>query len=328
MQAGAISQFYELPADFMQTGEVIAVATSLSPLAGEQSEDLLRWLVAVSLLGNEQLASLVLAPTGRCRLEVIAPAEVDNRTSAAGFGVSFALMFILFFSITMSSGYMLQSVSKEKENRTAEVLLTSLDAAGADDRQGDRAGVSGAVADGDLARRRHAAVQPGRDAAGQPWRRDLAGRLLVYLLLYFLLGYLVYSSALGALGALAPNAREGSQFTFVIILPLLIPLWFNSIFLNDPNGTLATVLSLFPLTAPTTMVTRLASTSVPAWQPVVGLILLAVTALVLRPLWQPASSAPTRCSPTPASTGRGCARSCWGVGRRGRRGGWGLGTGA
>ncbi len=35
-------------------------------------------------------------------------------------------MFILFFVITMSASYMLQSVVKEKENRTAEVLLVSL----------------------------------------------------------------------------------------------------------------------------------------------------------------------------------------------------------
>ena len=42
------------------------------------------------------------------------------------FGVSFIVMFILFFSITLSSGYMLQSVVKEKENRTAEVLLLSV----------------------------------------------------------------------------------------------------------------------------------------------------------------------------------------------------------
>ena len=42
------------------------------------------------------------------------------------FFVPFATMFIFFFSLTMSSGFMLQSVSKEKENRVVEVLLLSL----------------------------------------------------------------------------------------------------------------------------------------------------------------------------------------------------------
>ena len=278
LQAGAISQFYELPASFMQTGDVVAVAPSLSPLAGEQSQDLLRWLVAYNLLGNEQQASLVLSPLGAVQETVLAPAEVDNRSSVAGFGVSFALMFILFFSITMSSGYMLQSVTKEKENRTAEVLLTSLDS--------QQLMIGKVIGLGCVALMQMAIWLGGGMLLfnrGATLLASLGGVTLpagfwIYLLLYFVFGYLVYSSELGAIGALAPSAREGSQFTFVIILPLLIPLWFNSIFLNDPNGTLATVLSLFPLTAPTAMVTRLASASVPAWQPVVGLILLAAAA--------------------------------------------------
>jgi ABC-2 type transport system permease protein len=40
---------------------------------------------------------------------------------------------------------------------------------------------------------------------------------------------------------------------------------------------LATILSLFPLTAPVSMMTRLVTTGVPVWQPVVGLVLLATT---------------------------------------------------
>ena len=278
LHAGQISQIYLLPADFMQTGEVVVVAPSLSPLAGEQNENLLRWVVAANLLKDEQRADLVLAPTAAVQETAIAPAEVDNRSSAAGFGVSFALMFILFFSITMSSGYMLQSVVKEKENRTAEVLLTSL--------KPQELMIGKVVGLGCLALLQmtiwvgggRLLLNRGADLLAGLGSVTLPAGFWVYLVLYFLFGYLVYSSELGAIGALAPSAREGSQFTFVIILPLLIPLWFNSIFLNDPNGTLATVLSLFPLTAPTAMITRLASASVPAWQPVAGLILLAVTA--------------------------------------------------
>jgi ABC-2 type transport system permease protein len=82
---------------------------------------------------------------------------------------------------------------------------------------------------------------------------------------------------MGAVGALAPNAREAGQFTFAIILPLMIPLWFNFSIMEDPGGTLATVLSLIPLTAPVTMMTRLAVGDVPLWQLLVSVGLLAVT---------------------------------------------------
>jgi ABC-2 type transport system permease protein len=96
--------------------------------------------------------------------------------------------------------------------------------------------------------------------------------------LYFLLGYALYASALGALGALAPNLREGSQYTFILLLPLLAPLMLNSVFVEAPDGALATVFSLFPLTSPTAMPTRLVAGDVPAWQVLLGLALLVATA--------------------------------------------------
>jgi ABC-2 type transport system permease protein len=82
---------------------------------------------------------------------------------------------------------------------------------------------------------------------------------------------------LGALGALAPTVREGTQFTFLAIMPLLAPIWLNAAFTQAPDGALATALSLFPLTAPTAMATRLSVGHVPFWQPLVSLIGLIVT---------------------------------------------------
>jgi ABC-2 type transport system permease protein len=107
---------------------------------------------------------------------------------------------------------------------------------------------------------------------------SLSGAFLVWVALYFVFGYLVYASALGAVGVLAPTAREGAQFTFIVLLPLMIPLWLNTVFTQEPNGALATALSLIPLTSPLAMVTRLVSGSVPLWQPIVGLLGLAGTA--------------------------------------------------
>jgi ABC-2 type transport system permease protein len=101
---------------------------------------------------------------------------------------------------------------------------------------------------------------------------------VAWLALYFLFGYATYASAMGALGVLAPTAREGAQFTFLVLLPLMLPLWLNNVFMQEPNGDLATFLSLFPLTAPLAMVTRLAAGGVPLWQPIVGVLALAATA--------------------------------------------------
>ena len=208
----------------------------------------------------------------------MAPQSTGNADSPLGFVVPFAVMFILFFVITMSAGYMLQSVSKEKESRTAEVLLTSLRPR--ELMLGKVVGL-GAVAlfqmtiwlaGGQLLLRGGNPLLP----AGGGY--TLPAGFLAWAVAFGLLGFALYASALAILGVLAPTMREGSQFTFAALLPLMLPLWFNSVFVQDPNGPVATFLSLFPLSAPTSMVTRLAAGGVPVWQPAAALVGVAATA--------------------------------------------------
>jgi len=100
--------------------------------------------------------------------------------------------------------------------------------------------------------------------------------IVVWALLYFLLGYLLYASLMGAIGALAPSAREGSTFTVLVLLPLMIPLLLSSSLVHSPNGQLAMALSLFPFTSPSAMITRLVAAQVPIWQTLVSLAGLVV----------------------------------------------------
>jgi ABC-2 type transport system permease protein len=88
---------------------------------------------------------------------------------------------------------------------------------------------------------------------------------------------------MAAIGALVPNLREASQATFIVILPLLIPLMSISVLIAAPDGGLATTLSLVPFTSPIAMMTRLAAAGVPFWQLLLAAVLLAITGiLVLR----------------------------------------------
>lgn len=99
--------------------------------------------------------------------------------------------------------------------------------------------------------------------------------------LFFIFGYAVFASLMAGIGALVPNLREGSQLTTVVILPMIIPLVFISALINTPNSPLSVFLSMFPLTAPVSMMTRLSATQVPFWQASLALLLLALTAVFL-----------------------------------------------
>jgi len=274
LEAGDLSQYFVIPADFLHSGDLLMVDGKFSLFSSLDRSDLFEYVVQYNLAGDEALARALADPTVSVEGFRLAP-EAPRVT--ADNPAAFLVPFVFFFVLTMSSGFMLQSVSKEKENRTIEVLLVSLRPR--DMMLGKVVGL-GLVALLQMAiwlGVGGAALGPGGLFGGAGDALKLTPEFVAWSLAYFVLGYLLYASMLGALGALAPTAREGTQFTFILVLPLLLPIWLSGALLSSPNGDLATLLSLFPLTAPTTMIVRLALVSVPVWQLIAGLVGLAVT---------------------------------------------------
>lgn len=280
LEAGELAKYYLLPADFVEKGQVTVIEARFSPFQTMIGEKLFEYVITANLTGDEGLAGLLMAPMGRVELQSLAPEGEARDDSPLAFLVPLATLFIFAFSLIMSSSFMLQSVAKEKETRTAEVLLLSL--------RPRELMLGKALGLGVLALLQMVVwvgggmllLDQGRQLLEAAASFALPPGFVPWLLAYFVFGYLLYASALGAIGVLAPSAREGAQFTFVVMLPLMIPLWMNAVFTQDPHGGLATALSLFPLTAPTSMVTRLAAGGVPVWQLGAGLAGLAAAAYV------------------------------------------------
>ena len=118
-------------------------------------------------------------------------------------------------------------------------------------------------------------------------------------------GLLLYAALIAGLGAwLQPEGCQ--QATFLVYLPMLIPLWFINAIVNQPNGPLSVILSIVPFSAPVAMIARVAQVSVPAWQMALSLILLIAAAY-----GDPGAArlfGPRRCFPASRSPGRGCGR--------------------
>jgi len=112
---------------------------------------------------------------------------------------------------------------------------------------------------------------------------DLSFIKILIVLFYFLGGFLLVACFQAGLGAVSTNMREGPQYAAFFTLPMVAPLWFLSVFLETPNGNLAVVLSLIPITAPLSMVQRIAIAVVPWWQ--LGLSLIFLTLGILVTLW-------------------------------------------
>ncbi|MEN6481059.1 MAG: ABC transporter permease, partial [Anaerolineaceae bacterium] len=103
---------------------------------------------------------------------------------------------------------------------------------------------------------------------------------MIWGLLFFLAGYFLYASLMAGIGALVPNLREASQTTFIVIMPLILPLMLINVLINQPNGAISVFLSMFPFTSPVVMMTRISATQVPFWQIAIALALSVTTALI------------------------------------------------
>lgn len=272
LEANQIAKYYIVPTNFIKTGELILIDSKFSLFNSLDNNDYFEYVIRYNLAGDANLASALADPTATLETRALAPQPMPDKNDTSAFLLPFAVMFIFFFVITMTAGFMLQSVSKEKENRTAEVLLVSLR---------PRELMMGKVLGlGVVALLQVVIWAGGATIVNQNLLSGIAlpDGFWVWALLYFVFGYLLYASVLGALGALAPSAREGAQFTFIVILPLMIPLWASNALIESPNEPASIFFSLFPLTSPTSMLTRLAASPVPIEQLIIGLIGLAITA--------------------------------------------------
>lgn len=278
LKAGELRQYYVVPADFVETGDLVVVDAEFSPLRNAEGSWLFEYVLNLNLVGDPTLTNVLLEPTWSVEQFGLAPQQEPKLGGQLAFWVPYAVMFIFFFALTMSSGFMMQSVSKEKENRVAEVLLLSLRPRELMLGKTIGLGIIALFQMGVWLGGALIFVDRGKELIEELSQIQLPPGFLAWGIAYFVFGYLLYASAMGAVGALAPSAREGGQVTFMIMLPLMIPLWFNTIFAQEPDGAAVTFLSLFPLTSSVSMITRMAATNVPIWQPVVGLLLLAGTA--------------------------------------------------
>lgn len=95
-------------------------------------------------------------------------------------------------------------------------------------------------------------------------------------IVYFLGGYLIYSSIYAAIGAAVDSETDTQQFMMPVLLPLIIAIYVGFSVIENPHGPIALGFSLFPLTSPIVMLMRIPF-GVPWWQITTSMFLLIIT---------------------------------------------------
>lgn len=200
--------------------------------------------------------------------------KVNTDASTAG---AFAMVLLLYTTVLFYGVAVMRAVVEEKSSRVLEVLLSSVTPkqlmAGKIIGVG-AVGLTQVAIWGALA-----GIFAGPAAlAGDLLRKAQVSPLaIVGFAVFFLLGYAFYATMYAALGAVVNTEQEGQQMQIIIMMPLVVAIGFIMVVIRDPNGPLATWVSMIPFVSPIVMYLRIVVQTPPLWQILLSIGILAAT---------------------------------------------------
>ena len=278
VENGQISAYYLIPADVVESGSIDVVKPDFSPIDAEDNSWVMDWTLAVNLMdGNEELAAKVGNPTNETWIS-LEPEVQNDSDNPLSFFVPYATSMIFYVLILGSASTLMDSISKEKSNQVIEVLLLSTSPKQLIAGKIIGLGITALLQTVMYTTIGYALLKISGGTFEAAATFSLEPNVIYWGLIMFVCGYTIYAAILAGAGALAPNTREASQVTFIVIIPLVIPLAMMSALIEKPFSALSVGLSIFPLTAPVAMMTRLTSSVVPVWQLLLAVALMIATA--------------------------------------------------
>ncbi len=267
LKDGKIEALLEVPADLSGPGEIIVK---------DRPDDRIQAIASSAVVNLRQ--SSLLTDAGVPPADFVAasqppePVSLDPQTEADTSRFVFANVgIILIFIGIFSFGFaVLTGVVEEKQSRVVEVVLSTVRPRDLLMGKVFGIGVLGLI---QLA----VFIVAGLAAAILTDRFELPSTTptaVVMLVVWFLLGYGLYATALGFLGALASRMEEASNastpVTLIATLSYVVALVAVT---DDPSGVVATVMTFLPPSAPMVVPLRVALDAIPAWQVFVSIAL-------------------------------------------------------
>ena len=193
------------------------------------------------------------------------------------FFAIFAMVMLLYTAVIFYGVSVMRAVLEEKNSRVMEVLLSS--ATSTELMAGKLMGVGavGLTQIGIWIAMAALYALPALAASASTGEIHIAPLTLAAFALFFLLGYLLFSSVYAAIGAVITSEQEGQQLQFIIVLPLIISVFMMGPVMRAPDAPVAVWTSMVPFFSPVLMYLRIAVQPPPVWQIALSLLLLVGT---------------------------------------------------
>lgn len=202
----------------------------------------------------------------------------EAKGSGGGRFLEIVVMVMLIYVAVLLYGIsVMRSVLEEKTSRIIEVLLSS--ASSTELMTGKLLGVGAVGLTQIMVWTVMAGVIALPSLAAQPNFSELqiSPLVMISFVLYFLFGYLLYSTMYATIGAITTTEQEGQQLQFLIVMPLVLSVFLLMPVIRTPDSAVVVWLSMVPFFAPIVMYARIVVQTPPIWQIALSLLLMVAT---------------------------------------------------
>jgi ABC-2 type transport system permease protein len=277
LRAGKVDALLIFAPDYLATGNVTVnvIGSGFSGAVLQDSEGTRMFILDHLLRGKVEDTLRVRAEIPMVvQLETLSATGVQasgsgDATFFSSFIVPYMISLFLVISIFTSSGYLLQSVAEEKENRVMELILSSVSSQQL--MAGKIIGL-GAMGMTQILIWLASAWALSRGATALlSFNIPLLARadILILAVVYYFLGYSLFAVLMTTAGSLGTSQRESQQIAGLFSFSAAIPYMISGFLFTNPDALLARILSWIPLTAPTMMMLRLPLSSNLPWVDIV-----------------------------------------------------------
>jgi ABC-2 type transport system permease protein len=279
LEAKELQAYFILPENYKQTRQVeVVYVNEPGENAWQQWWDLLQLNLMVDQPGD--IASR--AASGTEYIVRSIDGTRQSPTNAPTFGLLMPLFIAAAFLLMMmmSAGYTLGAVADEKENRTMEILITTISPI-----QLIGGKVLGIVAISLTLLTSWTiivllGVIIGRQA-GVSWLNDLSmdWRTIIATVTIAIPSYVLVTALMTTIGVMVTTVQEGQSVSAIFFILHAIPLYASWLFISNPHGPLAILMSVLPFTSLMTVGMRNLFTIVPSWQVALSVVVQTLGAL-------------------------------------------------
>jgi len=289
--AGTIVGYLLIDARAIESGRLPYAGRNTSALLTmQQLEGAITRAVLTRRLESEGIGGGRSATLAAMRLRLDTERLTERGRGGSGqVSVLFAIgvAVTLYLTIFMHGSNVMRGVLEEKQTRVAEVVLSSVPSNTLLFGKVLGIGAVGftqlivwtAMSTALMAIRAPLLARFGMqvDAFALP---DVTFALASVILLSFLLGFLFYAALFAGVGALVSTEQDAQQAQMPVVLLLVLSLAMVQGVVTNPEGSLATIMTLLPMSSPIVLPLRLSLAPVPATELIASLVILLLSAVV------------------------------------------------